>query len=185
MLGSPQNAVFSRPAQSGGDPISLKDTFKQTWRGALFGALLTVTLGLLLLKSDFQASEKLFHLSYNIPFLHRVFIKPDEVVMVYMDDDSHRELQQPYDRPWDRAVHARLVERLTADGVKAVVFDVIFSGPNPDHPEGDERFARAIAANGHVVLGGEYGLSADKNPTLYPPYDPFFNGAAATSVLSS
>lgn len=161
----------------------MKDTFKQTWRGALFGALLTVTFGLLLLKSDFQASEKLFHLSYNLPFLHRPVITPNEVVMVYMDDDSHRELQQPYDRPWDRAVHARLVERLTADGAKAVVFDVIFSGPNSDHPDGDERFARAIAANGHVVLGAEYGLDANNHPTIYPPYDPFFNAAAAVGFV--
>ncbi len=183
MLGSPQNAAFSRPAQSGGGPISLKDTFKQTWRGALFGALLAGAAGLLLLKSDFQVSENLFHLSYNIPFHHRPIIRPDEVVLVYMDDDSHRVLQQPYDRPWDRAVHARLVERLTADGAKAVVFDVIFSGPNPDHPDGDERFARAIAANGHVVLGAEYGLTADNNPTLYPPYDPFFNAAAAVGFV--
>ncbi|HEY3762947.1 MAG TPA: adenylate/guanylate cyclase domain-containing protein [Verrucomicrobiae bacterium] len=161
----------------------MKDTFKQTWRGALFGALLAAACGLLLLKSDFQISEKLLHLSYNIPFLHRPIIEPHEVVMVYMDDDSHRELQQPYDRPWDRGVHARLVERLTVDGAKAVVFDVIFSGPNADHPDGDQRFARAIAANGHVVLGAEYGLDGDNHPTMYPPYDPFFNAAAAVGFV--
>jgi len=161
----------------------LKNKLKLIWRGALFGALLTTTLGVLLLKYDFQTSTKLIHLSYNLPFHHRPAIKPDEVVMVYMDDDSHRELQQPYDRPWDRGVHAQLVERLTADGAKAVVFDIIFSGANPDHPEGDERFARAIKANGKVILGAEYGLTADNLPTMYPPFDPFYEAAAAVGFV--
>jgi adenylate cyclase len=174
---------FSTSAIQWRSQPSLKDKLKQIWRGALFGALLAVASGLFLLKSNFQASEKLLHLSYNLPFLHRPVIEPEEVVMVYMDDDSHRVLQQPYDRPWDRGIHAQLVERLTADGAKAVVFDVIFSGPNPDHPEGDERFARAIQANGHVVLGAEYGLTADNQPTIYPPYDPFFNAAAAVGFV--
>jgi adenylate cyclase len=161
----------------------LKNKLKQSWRGALFGALLAAVSGVVLLKSNFQISTKLIHLSYNLPFLHRPIIRPDEVVMVYMDDDSHRELQQPYDRPWDRGIHAQLVERLTADGARAVVFDVIFSDANPDHPEGDERFARAIKANGKVILGAEYGLTADNLPTMYPPYDPFYEAAAAVGFV--
>jgi adenylate cyclase len=100
-----------------------------------------------------------------------------------MDDDSHRELNQPYNGPWDRGVHAQLVERLTADGAKAILFDIIFSGPNDAHPEGDERFARAIKANGKVVLGAEYGVTADGNPTLYPPFDPFAEAAAGIGFV--
>src|SRR5471032_874009 len=161
----------------------LKNKLKQIWRGALIGALLATVLGLVLLKYDFQASTKLIHLSYNLPFLHRSIIQPDEVVMVYMDDDSHRELQQPYFGPWNRGIHAQLVERLTADGARAVVFDVIFSDANPAYPEGDERFARAIKANGKVILGAEYGLTADKLPTMYPPYAPFYEAAAAVGVV--
>ncbi|MES1180895.1 MAG: adenylate/guanylate cyclase domain-containing protein, partial [Verrucomicrobiota bacterium] len=117
-------------------------------------------------------------MSYDLPFLLRPITKPTEVVMIYMDDDSHRELQQPYDRPWDRGIHAQLVERLTADGAKAVIFDIIFSGPNNEHPEGDERFVRAIKANGKVILGAEYGITADGNPTLYPPFYLFSEVAA-------
>ena len=161
----------------------LQNKLKEIWHGAAIGALLATATGLVLLKSDFQVSTKLIHASYSLPFLHRPVIKPEEVVIVYMDDDSHRELQQPYDRPWDRGVHAQLVERLTADGARAVVFDVIFSGPNPDHPNGDERFARAIKANGRVVLGAEYGLTADGLPTMYPPFDPFYEAAAAVGFV--
>ncbi len=74
----------------------LKDMLKQIWRGAAIGALLAITSGIVLLKSDFQISTKLIHLSYDFLFLHRPIIKPDEVVMVYMDDDSHCEPQQPF-----------------------------------------------------------------------------------------
>lgn len=156
---------------------------KEAWHSATIGAVLAAATGLVLLKCDFQFSGKLRRQSYNLPFLHRPVMKPDEVVLVYMDDDSHRELQQPYDRPWDRSVHARLVERLTVDGARAVVFDVIFSDANQDHPDGDERFARAIKANGKVILGAEYGLTADQNPTMYAPFYPFSEAAAAVGFV--
>jgi adenylate cyclase len=161
----------------------LQTKLKEIWRGAAIGALLATASGFVLLKSDFQVSAKLIHASYNLPFSHRPAIKPEEVVMVYMDEDSHRELQQPYYGPWDRGVHAQLVERLTADGARAVVFDVIFSDPNPEHPDGDERFARAIKNNGKVILGAEYGLTADKLPTMYPPFHPFYDAAAGVGFV--
>lgn len=161
----------------------LGNKLKGIGRGAVIGALLTTAAGIVLLKSDFTISKKLLHASYNLPFRHRAVIKPDEVVMVYMNDDAHRELEQPYNGPWDRGVHARLVERLTLDGAKAIVFDILFSGQNPDHPEGDEAFARAIKANGKVVLGAEYGLTPEKLPTLYPPYYRFFEVAAAVGFV--
>lgn len=156
---------------------------REAWRSATIGAVLAAASGVVLLNTNFQISAKLLRQSYNFPFLHRAVIYPDEVALVYMDDDSHRELQQPYDGSWDRGVHARLVERLTADGARAVVFDVIFSDPNPNHPDGDERFARAIKANGKVVLGAEYGLTADHLPTMYPPYASFYEAAAAVGFV--
>jgi adenylate cyclase len=179
----------------------LKNKLKQVWRGATIGALLATGLGVALLyladdgkinrsatkesrrKPEFPPATKLVRLSYDLPFLLRPIKPPTEVVMVYMDDDSHRELNQPYDRPWDRSVHAQLVERLTAEGAKAVIFDIIFSGPNEEHPEGDDRFARAIKANGKVILGAEYGITADGNPTLYPPYDLFAEVAAGIGFV--
>ena len=147
--------------------------------GDAIGSLLAVTLGVGLLVFHFSLGEKLIHLSYDLPFLHRPITKPDGVVMIYMDDDSHRELRQPYDGPWDRGIYAQLVERLTADQAKAVVFDILFSGPNRNHPEGDERFARAIKANGKVVLCADYTFTADDSPTLIRAIDPFYDAAAS------
>src|SRR5438045_1481861 len=105
----------------------LGNKLKQVWRGAAFGALLSAGLGFALLRLandgnpanqkrfTLPPATKLLRLSYDIPFLRRPIIKPTEVVLVYMDDVSHRELGQPWDRPWDREMHAQLVERMTAD----------------------------------------------------------------------
>lgn len=161
----------------------MKNRIKETGYAALFGALLVSVTGLALLHGGIPLSATLLRKSYTIPFQYRPVIHPQEAVVVYMDDDSHRELEQPYDRPWDRALHAQLLERLTADGARAVVFDIIFSGPNPDHPDGDERFARAIQSNGKVVLGAEYGCTADNLPTLYAPYYPFAEAAQALGFV--
>lgn len=78
------------------------------------------------------------------------------VALVYMDFDSYlREKQNPT-QPWDRSLHARLLNRLTTAGARAVVFDIIFDGPGTD-PAADQQFIQAIRANGHVVLAGEIG----------------------------
>jgi len=159
--------------------MSQKNTTRQTWLGGGLGALLAVTLGVGLLVFHLTLGEKLIYLSYDLPFLHRPITKPNEAVLIYMDDDSHRELQQPYDGPWDRGLFAQLVERLTAEQAKAVVFDILFSGPNLHHPDGDERFARAIKANGKVVLGADYTFTADGSPTLIRAIDLFYDAAAS------
>ena len=158
--------------------MTRKNITRQNWLGGGLGVLLAVTLGVGLLDPNLNLGKKLIDLSYDLPFAKRPVVKPKEVVMIYMDDDSHRELQQPYDGPWDRGIFAQLVERLTADQAKAAVFDILFSGPNLNHPDGDERFARAIKANGKVVLGADYTFTADGSPTLIRAIDPFYDAAA-------
>jgi adenylate cyclase len=141
-----------------------KQTIKQSWKGGLSGALLALCLGLGLLPWnlgplhwDSRLGEHLINLSYDLPFRHRPSLQPPtEVVLVYLDDDSYRNLGQPYDRPWDRSLYARLLDRLTAEKARAVAFDIIFSDPNPEYPEGDAQFAGAISNNGHVILGADY-----------------------------
>ena len=141
------------------------------------GGALTVLIGLLMLTSS-TLKPKLIDPSYNLPFLNRPIVKPTEVVMVWMDDDSHRELAQPYNASWDRALYARLVERFTTEGARAVVFDILFTDPHPTKPEGDAQFARAIKANGKVALGAEFTFTADGSPTVIRAIDLFFDAAA-------
>ncbi len=70
-----------------------------------------------------------------------------DVAIVAIDPQSLRALT---DWPWSREVHARLVERLDAAGARAIGFDIDFSTPRD--PEGDARFAEAMAASGRVAL---------------------------------
>src|SRR2546421_1486335 len=95
-----------------------------------------------------------------------------------MDDDSHVELKQPFNRSWDRGVHARLLERLTAEHATAVVYDIVFSDPNLEHPEGDDRFAKAIKDNGKVILGADYEPTGTGSTQITRAIDPFIDAAA-------
>ena len=149
-------------------------------RGGLIGAALAVGVGLALL--FFKFGLGLVHLSYDLPFAVKPIVQPQDVVMVYLDDDSHKELNQPYNAPWNRALHARLIDRLTAEGARAVLFDIVFSDPGPS-AEADAELVRAIKANGQVVLAVDcvpaaYGVDGLLAKKFEPPH-PMFSEVAA------
>jgi adenylate cyclase len=151
----------------------------ESW-GVAAGAAVAAAAGLALF--DLPAGLRIIHLSYDLLFTLRAPVQPAEVLMVYMDDDSHERLGQRYDAPWDRRLHARLVDRLTAAGARAVVFDIVFSDPHRD-PAVDEDFARALLANGSVVLAADtvragYGLSLAEMKRVIPPTDVLRDTAA-------
>jgi adenylate cyclase len=165
--------------------VSWKQTIKQSWRGGLTGAFLAVSLGLSLLlvhvrpKEDFRLGENLIHLSYDIPFRYRsLSTRPQELVLVYLDDDSFQKLGQPYVGPWDRGLYARLLERLTAEKARTVGFDIIFSDPNQQYPRGDESFARAIKDQGQVILGADYQPGPGGEMSVYRALPEFSDAAA-------
>src|SRR5665213_3832189 len=147
--------------------------------GGTVGALLAIVAGASLLYLKFGLG--LIHLSYDLPYAIRPVIQPQEAAIVYLDDDSHKILNQPYNAPWDRSLHARLLNRLTADGAKAVVFDIVFS--DASNPQADEALANAIRTNGKVVLAADnvpsgYGREGVEAKQIVPPYDPFLDAAA-------
>jgi CHASE2 domain-containing sensor protein len=53
--------------------------------------------------------------------------------------------------PWRRSLHARAVDRLRADGVRAIVYDVQFTEPS-SHPADDLALYRALGRAGGAVL---------------------------------
>jgi adenylate cyclase len=60
-------------------------------------------------------------------------------------------MQQQY--PWNRKVHALLIDKLMAAGARVVVFDLIFMQPN----DGDADFAAALHRyQSHVVIGSTF-----------------------------
>jgi adenylate cyclase len=170
-----------------------KARLKKSWRGALVCAVLCAGLGWLLLSPVVtlgftQLGSKLNHLSYDLPFGFRGARPPKEVVIVAMDELSHTELNQRYDGPWDRSLHARLLRRMTKEGAAGVVFDVVFSGPGPD-TNIDNDFANAIKENGKVVLAADYtkqtGSDLAVGNAMYLPYDPFYAAAEGRCGLTA
>ncbi|MEK7675511.1 MAG: adenylate/guanylate cyclase domain-containing protein [Verrucomicrobiota bacterium] len=154
--------------------------------GGILGALLAGGLGILFIA--FQFGRGLIHLSYDLPYVVRPHIPIDQIVIVYMDDESHEKLKQPYLGSWDRSqTHARLLERLKADGAKAVVFDIVFSGASTN-AAADAHFAQAIKDFGHVVLGADatrpfYGMQGVKAKQLNPPLEMLMDAAAALGTV--
>jgi adenylate cyclase len=71
---------------------------------------------------------------------------PDaDIVIVDIDERSLSMLADSAGRwPWPRSVHAELLQGLLAQQPKAVVFDILFSDADIDHPEGDQYFADVI-----------------------------------------
>jgi PAS domain S-box-containing protein len=74
---------------------------------------------------------------------------------VYEDEKSHQDLNQPFNKPWDRRIHARLLKRLREEGAKVVLFDILFTDPGPE-PVADKELAAALRASGNVVLAADY-----------------------------
>src|SRR2546425_1696192 len=125
--------------------MNLKRELGRNRVGGAIGACLAIFVGLGLFQ--FRIGQLLVNRSYDFLFAPRPNIPTDEARIIYLDEDSHREMNQQLNLPWDRAIHAKLVEYLKADHAKAVVFDIVFSDPGPN-PKADESFARAIEANG-------------------------------------
>ena len=107
----------------------------------------TVAVALGLLQSGWLA--KLDYLAYDYS-LRLVQSPPSgEVVIVAIDE---RSLSQLGRWPWSRAVHARLVDRLTKAGVRAIALDLILAEPDLVDPAGDDQLALALRKSRRVVL---------------------------------
>src|SRR5215470_15867282 len=117
------------------------------------GMLLAAGCGILL--HEFPFGRGLVQASYDLLHVCRGEVRADEAVVVYLDEVSHQQLGQSLTTAWDRSLHARLIDRLSAAGARAIVFDVVFSDPNRNDPEGDERFAAAMKRSGRVVLAAD------------------------------
>lgn len=137
--------------------------------------------------------DPLQQFSFDVPFVVRhslpFHLAPPrdhrEVVLLYMDEESTRQLAQSATGPWSRATHAKLLDKLTADQARAVVFDVVFD--QEANPRDDEMFAAALQRNQRAYLGAAFtsnnnipltlehreraqrrGLKIDKLTSLYP-----------------
>ncbi|MGH8094562.1 MAG: CHASE2 domain-containing protein [Chthoniobacterales bacterium] len=119
------------------------------------GAMLAMGLGFACLRYSF--AEPLVRLSYDLPFLWRAPLDTHEVALIFIDEYSAKQLHQPLDDVWNRALHAPLLDRLTDDKARLVFYDIVFDQPAAD-PAADAAFAESIRKNGRVILGAALDL---------------------------
>ena len=158
---------------------------------ATFVLLVAVGLALLHLNSRLGLTLRFasYDWAYDLSCFQPKTTAAGEITMVYLDEASTIDFQQPFNRPWDRAIHARLLDRLSADGARAVVFDIVFSDPGPDAAT-DQQLAEAIRRNGRVILAADYSENQPssnhraraRETTLTPPYQPFAAAAAGWGI---
>src|SRR5581483_5157399 len=144
----------------------------------LIVALACAALGLLLLV---WLGAGLARLSYDIPFAWRKNLAADDICLVYLDDASLAQLDPSKTGAVKRSFHAQLVDRLTAAGARAIVFDILFDAPSAD-PNADRQFADAIRRSRRVILGGL--LLQDPAAHADKPVDFLVSGAAGWGYIN-
>jgi len=83
--------------------------------------------------------------------LHPIFAHgsdPPSVSRIAIVGITESCIEELGEMPWDRSVHARLVRRLKAAGVRTIAFDIYFPKP----AAGDAEFAAACREAGNVIL---------------------------------
>jgi len=149
------------------------------------GGLLAIGMGLACLRFSF--GEPLMRLSYNLPFIFRSNLDTDKVILVYLDEQSAKQLHQPIDDVWNRALHVPLLDRLTRDNARLVFYDIVFDQPAAD-PAADVAFEDSIRRNGRVILGASLDkiqrMGGVSRQTVAAPIKPLRKAAAGWGILA-
>jgi len=160
-----------------------RGTIPGRWSTGLWCAAATAAVGFLALWVD-PVAAWLERLSFDLPFLAAPAAPLQNVVYVQLDEISYRVLKQPYQELWDRDLYTKLLDQLTRDGVKLVVFDLWFSDAGPAAK--DRAFAAAIRRNGRTVLSASYrsysGFELGGGEPIYPRNE-FKDAAAGLGVV--
>ncbi len=143
---------------------------------SLIGLALTALCGLLLWKAPF--ADPLVNASYDYSFFFGNRGATNNVTFIMMDNESYDALHQTRGEPWDRALHAQLLNKLADDHCAMVVMDSFFRQPRD--AQKDEALARAMRRQQHIVLMAEQALVAHSEfagvrPVL--PTEPFYSAS--------
>ncbi len=149
------------------------------------GTLLAIATGFACLHYSF--AEPLTRTSYDLPFVWRATLDTHEIVLVYLDEESAKQLKQPIDDIWNRALHVPLLERLTKDGARLVFYDIVFDTASAD-PARDDAFAAALQGFGRSILGGALEIvqpaGGVKQERIVAPLRLFRKAAAGWGLLA-
>ncbi|MFZ1324491.1 MAG: EAL domain-containing protein [Candidatus Contendobacter sp.] len=121
--------------------------FAPVWLDAIGCLVLLPALALWLAQS--QVLQRWDALLYDWAIKNWSRTPTENIVIIAIDEHSLRELGR---WPWSRRVHAELIEKLRAAGVKGIAIDIVFAEPDAADPAADAALATALAAQGRVVL---------------------------------
>jgi adenylate cyclase len=151
----------------------------------LVGSLLAIGAGFALLR--YSLGEPLTRASYDVPFLWRANLDTHEIVLVYLDEESAKQLRQPIDDIWNRSLHVPLLDRLANDGARLALYDIVFDTESAD-PSRDEAFATALQRFGKAILGGALDIvqpmGGVKQERVLPPIKLLRKASAGWGILA-
>ncbi|HTV61414.1 MAG TPA: CHASE2 domain-containing protein, partial [Verrucomicrobiae bacterium] len=112
------------------------------------GAALAVACGWVLWATT--PGEPWVNASYD--YLFRFGARPvtNDVALVLMDDEAFDHFHQQRGQPWDRGLHAQLLNKLADDGAALVAIDSLFDRRRD--PASDQALADAMRRQRHLVL---------------------------------
>ncbi len=128
--------------------MNLRSAINHRFFPPLLGAVISALCGLVLWK--LPAGEAWADASYDYLFRFATRAVTNQVALIQLDGASYSALDQQRGQPWDRELHAQLLNKLSDDGCALVVFDILFRDPGAS--EKDEALARAIRRHGRVAL---------------------------------
>ena len=143
---------------------------------SVLGAAVAVLCGLMLWKMPL--GEPWVNASYDYLFRFGAHAVTNRVTLILMDNEAYDQFHQIRGQPWDRGLHAQLLNRLADDGCALVVFDSFFQQPRDSAK--DKALAEAMRRQQHIVLMAEqaqvtHPTLAGAQPT--PPAEPFLSAA--------
>jgi hypothetical protein len=107
------------------------------------------------------------------------------IVIVSIDEDSFDELDLPW--PFPRALHATLIDRISAARPLAIGVDVLFPEPSPRGAADDAALGAAVARAGNVVLAAAITTVSESfyvKTDLNAPVPSIRKGAVAVAPVS-
>lgn len=113
--------------------------------------MLAVFLGLTL--CALAPGEKWINASYDNLFRFDFRKVTNQVVVILMDNEAYTELTETRDRPWDRSLHTKLLNKLADDSCPLVVMDVFFR--KMGDPASDQALIIAMSRLSNLVLAAE------------------------------
>jgi len=140
------------------------------------GAAMVMLCGLLLWKSPL--GEPWVNASYDYLFRFSAHSATNNVALIVMDNEAYDQFHQARGQPWDRALHAQLLNKLADDDCSLVVFDSFFR--KPGDLTTDKMLADAMRRQRHIVLMAEqaqviHPALSGARPIL--PAEPFLDAA--------